>query len=63
MVRALHCRSVLVLRRYNGCDAWTHEAGIRDSVISMDTGLAAPGELAAHVEATLLHHQIEGTAL
>jgi hypothetical protein len=29
----------------------------------MDTGLAAPEELAAHVEAALLHHQIEGKAL
>ncbi|CAK0784817.1 hypothetical protein CVIRNUC_008021 [Coccomyxa viridis] len=51
-----------LLQRYNGCDRWTEDAGL-NCVIDIDTGSAAPEELASHIEASLLHHSIEGTAL
>ena len=54
--------SCMPLHRYNGCDRWTENAGL-DCVINIDTGSAAPEELASHIEASLLHHSIEGTAL
>ena len=50
------------LHRYNGCDRWTEDSGL-ECVITIDTGSGAPEELASHIEASLLHHRIEGTAL
>ena len=54
--------SCIPLRRYNGCDRWTEGSGL-DCVIDIDTGSAPPEELASHIEASLLHHCVEGTAL